>query len=131
MILVDTSVWVDHLRNASPELSEILAAGDVLMHSAVVGELACGTLAKRDETLAHLHALPQIEALDDDAALAVIEEKELMGRGLGFVDVHLLGAVLHQPGTRLWTRDRRLHAVADELRVAYSPAAGKVPEADA
>lgn len=95
MILVDTSVWVDHLRNASPELSEILAAGDVVMHSAIVGELACGTLAKRGETLANLRALPQIDPLDDDAALAVIEEKDLMGRGLGFVDVHLLGAVLH------------------------------------
>lgn len=63
--------------------------------------------------------------------MAVIEEKELMGRGLGFVDVHLLGAALHQPGTRLWTRDRRLHAVAAELGVAYSPAAGRVPEANA
>lgn len=124
MILVDTSVWVDHLRRASPELSEALAAGDVVMHSAIVGELACGTLAQRGETLAHLRALPQIDALDDDAALAVIEAKGLMGRGLGFVDVHLLGAVLGRPGTSLWTRDRRLHAVADELEVAYSPVAG-------
>lgn len=122
MILVDTSVWIDHLRSASRELSDILVSGQVVMHSAIVGELACGTLTRRDETLAHLRALPQLKALDDGAALAVIEAKKLMGRGLGFVDVHLLGAVLNQPGTTLWTRDRRLHTVAEELDVAYAPA---------
>ena len=122
MILVDTSVWIDHLRNASEELSHILSSGEVVMHSAIIGELACGTLAKRVETLTHLRALPQVEALDDGAAMAVIEAKRLMGRGLGFVDVHLLGAVLEQPGTTLWTRDRRLHTVANELGVAYVPA---------
>ena len=122
MILVDTSVWIDHLRNDSQELRDLLASGEVLMHSAVVGELACGTLRNRDGTLAHLRALPQIDALDDNAALAVIEAKGLMGRGLGFVDVHLLGAVLNQPGTTLWTRDRRLQAVAETLQVAYSSA---------
>ena len=132
MILVDTSVWVDHLRRARPELSGALASGDVVMHSAIVGGLACGTLAKRGETLAHLRALPRIDALDDDVALAVIEEKGLMGHGLSFVDVHLLGAVLGRPGTTLWTRDRRPHAAAEVLEVACSPVAGNGgPEADA
>ena len=122
MILVDTSVWIDHLRSDSRELSDILVSGQVVMHSAIVGELACGTLTRRDETLTHPRALPQLEALDDGAAMAVIEGKKLMGRGLGFVDVHLLGAVLNRPGTTLWTRDRRLHTVAEELDVAYAPA---------
>ena len=122
MILVDTSVWIDNLRRGSQELRELLASGEVLMHSAIVGELACGTLHNRDRALAHLRALPQIDALDDDAALTVIQAKGLMGRGLGFVDVHLLGAVLNRPGTTLWTRDRRLQAVAETLQVAYSSA---------
>ena len=120
MILVDTSVWVDHLRQADVDMREQLAAGNVATHPMVLGELACGNLPRREETLAQLRALPGLKALDDEAVVALIESNKLMGRGIGFVDVHLLGAVLAGPvGTLLWTRDRRLHELADESGVAH------------
>ena len=120
MILVDTSVWVDHLRQADEGLREHLAVGNVAAHPMVLGELACGNLPRREETLAQLRALPGLKALDDEAVVALIESNKLMGRGIGFVDAHLLGAVLAGPvGTLLWTRDRRLHELADESGVAY------------
>ena len=120
MILVDTSVWVDHLRRADQAMREQLAAGNVVTHPMVVGELACGNLPLRKETLAQLRTLPELKALDDRTVLAVIESHKLMGRGIGFVDAHLLGAVLAGPvGTLLWTRDRRLHELADGAGVAY------------
>lgn len=120
MILVDTSVWVDHLRRADQAMREQLAAGNVVTHPMVVGELACGNLPRGEETLAQLRMLPRLKALDDDAVLALIKSNKLMGRGIGFVDAHLLGAVLAGPaGTLLWTRDRRLHELADGAGVAY------------
>lgn len=120
MILVDTSVWVDHLRQADEGMRQHLAADNVAMHPMVIGELACGNLPRREETLAQLRTLPGLAALDDNAVLALIESSRLMGRGIGFVDAHLLGAVLTGPaGTQLWTRDRRLHELADQAGVAY------------
>ena len=120
MILVDTSVWVDHLRQADEGMREHLAAGNVATHPMVLGEIACGNLPRREETLAQLRALPGLKALDDEAVVALIESNKLMGRGIGFVDAHLLGAVLAGPvGTLLWTRDRRLHELANESGVAY------------
>lgn len=120
MILVDTNVWVDHLRQADQGMRQHLAAGNVTTHPMVVGELACGNLPRREQTLAQLRTLPGLKALDDEAVLAVIESNKLMGRGIGLVDAHLLGAVLAGPaGTQLWTRDRRLHKLADEAGVAY------------
>lgn len=123
MILVDTSVWVDHLRHADPAMQRNLAT-----HPMVVGELACGDLSRRKETLVRLRALPQVKVLDDDAVLTLIESRGLMGRGIGFVDAHLLGAVLAGPiDTQLWTRDKRLHAVAETLGVAYFETESGVP----
>ena len=120
MILVDTSVWVDHLRQADEGRQEHLAAGNVATHPMVLGELACGNLPQREERLAQLRALPGLKALDDEAVVALIESNKLMGRGIGFVDAHLLGAVLAGPaGTLLWTRDRRLRELADESGVAH------------
>ena len=120
MILVDTSVWVDHLRQADEGMRQHLAAANVATHPMVIGELACGNLPRRPETLVQLRTLPGLAALDDHAVLALIESNRLMGRGIGFVDAHLLGAVLAGPaGTQLWTRDRRLHELADEAGVAY------------
>lgn len=119
MILADTSVWGDHLRHTDPAMQR-----NVATHPMVVGELAWGNLSRRKETLVRLRALPQVKALDDDAVLTLIESTGLMGRGVGFVDVHLIAAVLNQPGRMLWTRDRRLHEIAEDLDVAYLDADG-------
>lgn len=125
MILVDTNVWVDHLRQADQGMRQHLAAGNVATHPMVVGELALGNLPRREETLAQMRTLPGLMALDDEAVLALIESNNLMGRGVGLVDAHLLGAVLAGPaGTQLWTRDKRLHELADQAGVAYFESGG-------
>lgn len=123
MMLVDTSVWGDHLRHADPAMQR-----NVATHPMAVGELACGNLSRRKETLIRPRALPQVKALDDDAVLTLIESKGRMGRGIGFVDAHLLGSVLAGPtDTQRWTRDKRLHAVAGTLGVAYFETESGVP----
>ena len=118
MILVDTSVWIEHLRRGSPELSAVLERGEVLMHPFVIGEIACGNLANRDEVLGLLSRLPFVSVATDDETLLFIEERRLMGRGIGYIDAHLLAAVTLTDGARLWTRDKRLAAVARELGLA-------------
>jgi len=120
MILVDTSVWVDHLRKGDRGLASLLTASGVLMHPFVIGELACGNLRKRDEVLALLRDLPLVTVASDNEVLFFIERNTLMGRGLGYVDVHLLAAVALQESARVWTRDKRLRAAADSLALDYS-----------
>jgi len=117
MILVDTSVWIDHLHRSVPSLIEALEREEVLTHPFVIGELACGTLAKRREVLDLVAALPATATATDAEALALIERRRLMGKGLGYIDVHLLTAVLLTEGAQLWTRDRRLQTVAAQLRI--------------
>jgi predicted nucleic acid-binding protein len=119
VILVDTSVWVEHLRKGSPRLVAVLDRGDVLMHPFVLGELACGTLRNRREVLQLLGDLPAAAVATERDALEFIERRALMGRGIGYVDVHLLASVALGSGARLWTRDRRLALVAAELRLAW------------
>jgi len=121
MILVDTSVWVDHLRVGDESLSALLNGTRVMMHPFVLGELACGNLRHRTEVLTLLKALPQATVARDEEVLFFIERQALMGRGIGYVDVHLLAAVALDGASRLWTRDKRLHALAGELGLAYSP----------
>jgi predicted nucleic acid-binding protein len=116
VILVDTSVWVDHLRTGVPELGALLEAGEVLTHPWVVGELACGTLHRRAEILELLRHLPAAPVATHDEVLAFIERHALMGRGLGYCDGHLRGGVRLHGAARLWTRDRRLSGAAAELR---------------
>ena len=120
MILVDTSVWIDHLRVGEPELSEALEGGGVLMHPFVLGELACGNLENRAEVLQLLGHLPQAPTAKDREALDFIERRILMGRGIGYIDVHLLVSVALDGAARLWTRDRRLAAAAQELDLAFN-----------
>ena len=120
MILVDTSVWIDHLRQGDPSLFTVLEAGRVLMHTFVVGELACGNLNRRAEVLMLLRELPPAPFATDDEALEFVERRGLMGRGIGYVDVHLLASVALAGGARLWTRDKRLAAVASELALAVA-----------
>ena len=121
MILVDTSVWVDHLRKGDRGLAELLTASNVLMYPFVSGELACGNLRKRDQILALLKNLPRAAVATDDEVLFFIERHALMGRGLGYVDVHLLASVALHGTARLWTRDKRLRAAADSLGLGHAP----------
>lgn len=117
MILVDTSVWVDHLRVTDRQLAGLLLEAAVLCHPFVVGELACGVLGRRREILGLLHDLPQAPIVDQEEVLAFVEAHALMGSGLGWVDVHLLASTA-LAGQRLWTRDRRLAEAARRIGVA-------------
>jgi len=120
VILVDTTVWVDHLRADDAQLSALLLSNQVLMHSFVIGELACGNLRNRDELLTLLVDLPQAPVASDAEVLFFIERHRLMGRGIGYIDAHLLAATaLSDAGTSLWTRDRRLATLATELQLGY------------
>jgi predicted nucleic acid-binding protein len=121
MMLVDTSVWIDHLRHGDTELAAALDAGQVWMHSFVLGELACGNLrsrAERAQVLGLLQALPAMPLSTDKEVLFFIDQHELMGRGIGYIDVHLLASA-RLGGAQLWTRDKRLHTVAAELGLAH------------
>ena len=118
MMLVDTSVWIDHLRHGDAALTAALEAGQVWMHSFVLGELACGNLRSRVEVLGLLQALPPMPVSSDKEVLFFIDQHELMGRGIGYIDVHLLASA-RLGGTQLWTRDKRLHTVAAELGLAH------------
>ncbi|WP_348683255.1 type II toxin-antitoxin system VapC family toxin [Acidovorax soli] len=119
MTLVDTSVWIDHLRHGDAGLMDALQAGQVGMHPFVVGELACGSLRARAEVLGLLQALPPVPVATDKEVLFFMDEQALMGRGIGYVDMHLLAST-RLGGALLWTRDKRLHAIATELGLAHS-----------
>ena len=117
MTLVDTSIWIDHLRRGDVVLRAALEVGEVMTHPFVIGELACGTLRQRAQILALLAALPMARAATHAEALALVEAHGLGGAGIGWIDIHLLAAS-RLSRVRLWTRDRRLQAVADRLGVA-------------
>jgi predicted nucleic acid-binding protein len=117
VILADTSVWIAHFRHGSDDLKRALENGEVLCHSHVVGELACGNLRKRDEVLELLRALPAATLATDDEVLACIERNHLHGTGLGYTDIHLLASALLTPA-RLWTLDNALGREAKRLHVA-------------
>ncbi|HEX5972968.1 MAG TPA: PIN domain-containing protein [Gemmatimonadaceae bacterium] len=116
-ILADTSVWVDHLRSGNAALEAALENGDVITHPFVIGELACGNLRDRRVLLGLLDALPSAPVATSAEALGFIEHR-LMGRGIGYVDVHLLASALLAGDARLWTLDRRLAAIASALKLA-------------
>jgi len=119
VILVDTSVWVEHLRAGNAALADELGAGRVLVHPFVIGELACGNLKIRREVLDLLGRLPSVPTATHAEALGFLERRALMGRGIGLIDVHLLASVTLATPARLWTRDRRLAGIATELNLAY------------
>lgn len=119
MILVDTSVWIDHLRSGEPALATALEGGRVLMHPFVLGELACGNLKNRGEVLRLLGDLPVAPTATDPEVLGLIERRALMGRGIGYIDAHLLASAALADVGRLWTRDRSLVAVAAEVDLAF------------
>jgi len=117
LILVDTSVWIDHLRAGDRGLARLLERGVVLCHPFVVGEIACGRLRRREEILSLLAALPAAPVASHEEALRLVTARRLAGKGLGWIDVHLLAAALLS-GSRLWTRDRALEGAAQSLAIA-------------
>ena len=121
MILIDTSVWVDHLRAGDKALAELLDTSMVLVHPFVIGELALGTLRQREIVLNALADLPHASVAADAEVLHFIERHRLFGRGIGYVDAHLLAAVQLTGGAGLWTHDRRLDRVAVKLGLAFTP----------
>ncbi len=120
MILVDTSIWIDHLRTGGELLAELLSAGRVLTHPFVIGELALGDMRQRGAILDALSNLPHAELATDAEVLSFINRQSLFGRGIGYVDVHLLASVRLTAGVQLWTRDNRLHSVAEQLGLAMA-----------
>ena len=119
MILVDTTVWIDHLRSPEPELQELLNANEVLAHPMVSGELACGNVADRARFLRRMDAMPQAEERTHSEVRDFIESEGLMGRGIGYIDAHLLYSAFRHEVALIWTRDARLNRIAHELSVAY------------
>ena len=118
MILVDTSVWIDHFRRTELELVARLTASEVLIHPMVIGELAVGNLANRANVLADLQSLPFAVAARPEEVLTFIDRNKLAGMGLAYVDVCLLASVKLTPDTSLWTRDRRLEAAAKQVELS-------------
>jgi predicted nucleic acid-binding protein len=117
VILVDTSVWIGHLRSAVPDLVRLLDSALVAQHPMVIGELALGTLRDRRTFLELLGNLPRAPVATHDEVLSFVEHRRLFGRGLGLVDAHLLASATVGHGTRLWTRDESLRVAARELGV--------------
>jgi predicted nucleic acid-binding protein len=117
MVLADTSVWVEHFRAGVPRLAQLLEAGQILMHPFILGELACGHLARREQTLQLLQRLQGAAVADDQEVLGFIQQRRLFGRGLGFVDAHLMASAAIS-GCWLWTRDQALAKAAAELKLS-------------
>lgn len=118
MILVDTSVWINHLKFVDERLAGFLADGKVLGHPFVIGELALGCLRRRDAVLSDLRDLPGAIVAEHEHVLEFIERHALFGRGIGYIDAHLLAATQLTPETRLWTTDRPLQTIAVEFGIA-------------
>lgn len=125
MILVDTSVWIDHLRIPAHRLSGLLEDGAVMTHDFVVGELACGTMRRRPAVLALLRNLPHAPVADTDDVLTFVDANALAGIGIGWVDAHLLAAA-RLAGVRLWTKDARLMRAAERLGVRSDGVGGSL-----
>lgn len=119
MIVVDTSVWIQHFRHADVLLVGALERDEVLMHPFVIGELACGNLHARGEVLELLSRLPQAPKATDEEVLGFIERRSLMGVGVGLIDLHLLASTVLHGTAHLWTHDRPLATVAERLHLLY------------
>lgn len=119
MILVDSSIWIDHFRRVDAELAGLLTAREVVCHPFVMGELACGHLPKRVAVFEALASLPLLRLVPHDEVLAFVERHALMARGIGWIDMHLLASAVVSGRTSLWSRDKRLAAAAAERGVAH------------
>lgn len=119
MILVDTSIWIDHFRASNAELVELLGSAQVLTHPFIIGEISLGNLHKRNIILSLLSDLTKATTASDDEVFAFIESNKLYGLGIGYVDSHLLASA-HLTTVGLWTRDKKLNETAKKLGCAYS-----------
>ena len=121
MVLIDSSVWVDFLKSGGqPQLAQLLSFQQVLMHEMVLGEVAMGSKQQRENALELLPFLPTAQVASHLEVMALVDRHHLYGRGVGYVDMHLLTAAVLVPGTTLWTHDRRLQAAASQLGVAFT-----------
>ncbi len=118
MVLVDTSIGVAHLRRGSRQLEKLLMDADDMCHSFIIGELACGNLKNRNEIISLLQSLPMASTIEFEEFLFYVDKNQLMGKGIGFVDVHLLASA-QLTGVPLWTADKRLKIAADRLELAF------------
>jgi predicted nucleic acid-binding protein len=118
MVLVDTSVWVSHLRDGKVGLEKLLIDGEVVCHPFIIGELACGNLKNRYEILTHLQSLPMTILAEDDEVLKFIENNQLMGKGLGYIDIHLIASAV-LTDVPLWTLDKTLDKFTKKIGIDY------------
>jgi predicted nucleic acid-binding protein len=121
MILVDTNIWADHIGKPDPKLAKLVEAADICTHPHVIGELALGNLRQFDLVIRYLKHMHQATVATEDEVLGLIRSHHLSGSGIGYCDAHLIASLLITPETLLWTRDKRLHAVAQRFGAAFSP----------
>ncbi|MCA1652743.1 MAG: type II toxin-antitoxin system VapC family toxin [Sphingomicrobium sp.] len=121
MIVIDSSIWIDHLHIPEPELVALLMRDHALMHPHVLGEIALGSIRNREFVLARFELLTVPNVAEEGYVLYLIDEHGLAATGIGYTDAHLLASALLMPGGQLWTRDKRLHAQAERLGVAFQP----------
>ena len=121
MILPESTIWIAHLRKPMADLSEMLDQDQVLGHPFVTGEVALGSIANRVRVLDRLDNLPQLPVAEPDFVALMIESLGLWGKGVGYVDTHLLASLHLTPGTRLWSRDKRLAAIATGMDLCFNP----------
>lgn len=119
MVLADTNIWIAHMQRGEKQLERLLEQGRVLIHPFVIGELACGTFKNRQGVLALLQSLSHARSATHDEVMFYVERHALMGRGLGYVDAHLLASVALESGAKLYTRDGRLYGIAVERGCAF------------
>ena len=119
-VLLDTSVWIHHFKRNEPEVVRLLEEQQVVVHESVIAELACGSLKSRVETIRYLSDMPIIQPISTGEVMSFIEARNLYSRGVGLVDVQLLGSVVVSGDVLLWTRDKRLSKMAEEFGVGYS-----------
>lgn len=118
MVLVDTSIWISHLRHGNSRLQKLLRASRVVCHPFIVGELVCGNISNRAEIISLMQSLPMLEVVEHEELLLFIEHNKMMGKGLGFVDVNLLAAAM-LAGIPLWTQDKKLKQACIRLNIDW------------
>lgn len=119
MVLVDTSIWVDHFRNGNDILKDLLSDGAVWSHEFIIGEIACGQLYMRTEILSLMQELPRVSTAGHEEVLTFIENNKIMGKGIGLIDAHLLASALLSH-VKIWTLDKKLQTISDGLHIKYT-----------